>query len=63
VTLVPESAVDLHRDDLAFVALVGPPAVVLAAVWSDARARLTLDGLLEAAHRALAGHRPAVVAA
>jgi DNA-binding transcriptional LysR family regulator len=63
VTLVPESAVDLHRDDLAFVALVGSPAVVLAAVWSDARARLTLDGFLEAAHRALAGHRPAVVAA
>ena len=62
VTLVPESAVDLHRDDLAFVALVGPPDVVLAAVWSDTRERLTLEPILDAARRALAGH-PAVAAA
>jgi len=62
VTLVPESAVDLHRDDLAFVALDGPPDVVLAAVWSDGRERLTLEAVLNAARRALERH-PAVRAA
>jgi DNA-binding transcriptional LysR family regulator len=53
VTVVPESAVDLHRDDLAFVPLDGPPDVVLAAVWSDARERFTLEPVLDAARRAL----------
>ena len=62
VTLVPESAVDLHRDDLAFVALVDVPEVVLAAVWSDARERLTLEVVLDAASRALAA-RPATAGA
>ena len=61
VTLVPESAVDLHRDDLAFVALVGVPEVVLAAVWSDARERFTLEVVLDAARRAL-GALPAIAA-
>ena len=56
ITLVPESAVDAHRDDLAFVALDGPPDVVLAAVWSDARERLTLEPVLDAARRALQRH-------
>jgi DNA-binding transcriptional LysR family regulator len=62
VTIVPESAVDLHRDDVAFVALNGPPDVVLAAVWSDARERLTLAPVLDAARRALERH-PSVRAA
>ena len=56
VTPVPESAVDLHRDDLAFVSLVGPPDVVLAAVWSDSRERFTLEPVLDAARRALELH-------
>ena len=62
VTLVPESAVDLHRDDLAFVALVDVAEVVLAAVWSDARERFTLEVVLDAARRALTAH-PAIAAA
>ena len=56
ITLVPESAVDVHRDDLAFVALDGPPDVVLAAVWSDTRERFTLESVLDAARRALERH-------
>jgi DNA-binding transcriptional LysR family regulator len=62
VTLVPESAVDLHRDDLAFVALSGAPDVVLAAVWAETRERFTLEAVLDASQRALERH-PAVKAA
>jgi DNA-binding transcriptional LysR family regulator len=53
ITIVPESAVDLHRDDLAFVVLVGPPDVTLAAVWGAATERSVLQPILDAAHRVL----------
>ena len=53
ITIVPESAVDLHRDDLAFVVLVGPPDVTLAAVWATGTDRRALERILDAAHRVL----------
>jgi DNA-binding transcriptional LysR family regulator len=53
ITIVPESAVDLHRDDLAFVVLVGPPDVTLAAVWAAGTDRRALERILDAAHHVL----------